>query len=167
MKNTRLKRLARLLRKDAANPKGVQFNLAHWAAPAGTSVAVFAEMPMKPVPVDCGTSACAMGLAVLSGEFKKEGLRAHYRHSWRGIAMHPELNGVYDFAAAQLLFNITPGQASWLFSPTAYPLDKRKGAKGELTVARRIESLVRTGKLPYGLKSQNEVGQYAYRHGWA
>lgn len=167
MKNTRLKRLARLLRKDAANPKGIQFDITRWAAPAGTVVAVFDQMPTEPVPVDCGTSACAMGLAVLSGEFKKEGLRANYRHSWSGIAMHPELNGVHDFAAAQLLFNITPAQAAWLFSPTSYPRDKRKGAKGELTVARRIESLVRTGKLPYGLKSQNEVNRYASQHGWA
>lgn len=167
MKNTRLKRLARLLRKDAANEKGVKFDLSHWAAPADAPEAKFATVPMEPIPVDCGTSACAMGLAVISGEFEKEGLRAHYQFGYRGASMEPILDDARGFDAAKVLFNITPGQAQWLFSPTSYPRDKRRGAVGELIVARRIESLIRTGKLPYGLKTQHEVNNFIHARGWA
>ena len=101
-----LLRGAKVLRDDAANPQGCQFDLSSWASPAeereehkvpgnhrntyyhapevfrqtslGTDIDHVKLNAMEPPNVDCGTKACAFGLMALSGEFAKEGLTHEY-----------------------------------------------------------------------------------------
>lgn len=90
----RLQRMADLLRRDAANPNGVKFDLStwaspvpenelrgpspndHWSIPEGVKMVKrnYTDLAPLEVPVSCGTFACAFGLAAISGEFKAEGL---------------------------------------------------------------------------------------------
>jgi hypothetical protein len=151
MKKKRLLKLAKLLREDAANKKGARFDLCRWAAPAYTDF--FPEEPTELPKIDCNTSACAMGLAVLSGAFKRAGLGALYYERSSGIAMEPVINDKdgrehSGFDAAQVLFGITFHEANYLFGPVFYPLGKRKEATGERYVAKRIECFVEEGGIP-------------------
>lgn len=153
MKKARLLKLRDLLLADAANAKGVQFDLAHWAAPSDAKDHMFKEEPKKPIPVSCGTSACALGLAVISGAFKRAGLFANFEKRFDGIVMEPAIKDdrgrVLDsFDAACLLFGISQRQAFYLFAPDRYPKDKRKGAVGERYVAKRIEKLLAHDGIP-------------------
>lgn len=154
MKKKRLLKLAALLRADAANKKGLQFNMSHWAAPTGRFNSVFYEEPKKLPEVSCGTSGCALGLAVLSGAFKRAGLTALYHDNNRnGIIMEPaiadpEYGTRTGFDAAMTLFGITPTQSWYLFGPTYYPKEYRTAAKGERYVAKRIERFVELGAIP-------------------
>src|SRR4051812_18831228 len=75
----RLLKLADLLEADAKNKKGVKFDLeviAQRSVP-NTDVYGFEDsdfLPDDTVPIDCGTTACAFGLAALSGVFRRQGL---------------------------------------------------------------------------------------------
>lgn len=151
MKKARLMRLVKLLRKDAANKNGVRFNLAIWARPSEPRCR-WHKTPAD-IPVNCGTSACAMGLAVISGEFEKEGLRARFDYRSYDIVMHPALGTFVGLDAAAALFGIDYVEASWLFSPAYYQSTLRKGAKGERAVADRIAKFVRDGGLPRNKKT--------------
>jgi hypothetical protein len=152
-----LQRLADLLRKDAANPEGVQFDLGTWAAPsdqapdrmvasrtAATNELGWSEHVGK-VPVSCSTRACALGLAAISGAFKKEGLT----YVIDGTTLFPKLVrsgevglvGFECFTAAQVLFAITDIAAIYLFDSTSYPTCP-KGEAGEIQVAERIEAFI-------------------------
>jgi hypothetical protein len=59
----RLNLLADLLDKNAANEKGIIFNLSNWGN---------VWDPKR--RISCNTEACAMGIAVLSGKFNNIGL---------------------------------------------------------------------------------------------
>lgn len=150
----RLTRLENIVRADAAKPTGAQFDLTTWAAPAETDGGIHRPWDKQEdsIPVDCGTKACAFGLGVISGEFKAEGLYAHYDEVWSGPraqggemvgytmcpAIRDEEGRTYDgFDAAQVLFGITPGDAAYLFDPGCYSLTK--GAEAEIAVADRIK----------------------------
>ena len=131
MRKDRLLRLADLLDKDASDPKGIKFDLAEWAVVGD-----------KDNPVSCGTAACAMGLAALSGEFKEEGLSLHY---WGNGGMG-FIDVYYDrnvgLNAAVCLFEISYEAAQFLFTPKFYPIQLTTGAEGERYVAKRIRDLV-------------------------
>jgi hypothetical protein len=131
MNKRRLLKLADLLEADAKNKKGIQFYYFSW----GT-----VEDPE--LPMSCGTQACALGLAALSGKFKKAGLsckipdKAYETISFR-------FNGRYcsPINAAMKTFNITPSEASYLFTDgSGLPSDI--GARAERAVARRIRDFV-------------------------
>lgn len=135
MNKRRLLKLADLLEADAKNKRGVRFDL---------SVVGWVDAPDKAsVKLNCGTSACAMGLAAMSGEFKREGLSyriakgcfSNIKTTMNGTTLH------YDTAAMRL-FDISRHQAGFLFTPGFYPDDKRQGAKGERFVAKRIRDFV-------------------------
>lgn len=148
----RLLRLSDLLDRDAANEKGVKFDLGTWADKSDHSN----WLENSPVPVDCGTTACAMGLAAISGEFAKEGLIAHFEPvaPWNNVPYGPPLHytlypmivttdyrgiarNCSGFEAAEKLFNITEDDAHYLFDSDSYEGTPR-GAEGERFVAQRI-----------------------------
>jgi hypothetical protein len=166
----RLERMRDLLRRDAANPHGVKFDLGTWASPAyddnevdGPSTfdlpadvehneynAGYSTAEPIKVEVSCGTTACAFGLAAISGEFAKEGLTYEFmlsayrpRNSGpvRGHLM-PAYGGCHGMHAAQGLFDISLEDASYFFDPECYD-GTPKEAEGELLVAQRIDDFIK------------------------
>lgn len=155
----RLLKLADMLEADAKNKKGIKFDLDIVVGATNSEQWCGYDRYVSPTfkpEVSCGTTACAMGLAAVSGQFKRAGLSFKLEDggiimtTWKGRSKH------YEIAAVRL-FNITPEQASYLFDPDFYkdkpvdgddfmPFSKVKGAKGERRVARRIRKLV-AGKL--------------------
>lgn len=140
MNKRRLLKLADLLEADAGNRRGVRFNL-------GT-VIERGKLPSKDsatVPMTCGTQACAMGLAALSGEFKRQGLSYDIDRSYGELYIHTTMYGIvsdYDDAAS-VLFDIAGEEANFLFSPHRYPENMNLlGAKAERFVAKRIRDFV-------------------------
>jgi hypothetical protein len=129
MNKRRLLKLADLLEADAKNKKGIRFNMGDWGtAPMGEEPAV-----------SCGTTACAMGLAVASGAFKRAGLtNGAFTTNW----IVPKVGKEVGFKAAEVLFDIDIGASYFLFDPCRYPTDKRTGATGERYVAKRIRDFV-------------------------
>jgi len=130
----RLIKLAELLEADAINPKGIKFDLGVWGeAETGSAVSL-----------SCGTHACAMGLAVLSGAFDEFGLFNRGRSGDDTSLIIPAIMGkdfmVTGYQAAGKLFEILHGEACHLFSPDSY--DLTKGADAELDVATRIREFV-------------------------
>lgn len=66
MNKRRLLKLADLLVKDARTKKGIRFSM---------DVVIARKNPEAgAVKMDCGTTGCAMGLAAVSGAFKRAGL---------------------------------------------------------------------------------------------
>ena len=127
MHKKRLLKLADLLEADAKNKKGIKFDMGTWG------VTEYGNL-------SCGTQACAMGLAALSGAFKRQGLRAEIYFG--DVTVH---FGEYEgFAAASELFGISGGDACWLFSSSYYD-GAMIGAKAECIVAKRIRAFVAEG----------------------
>lgn len=130
MHKRRLLKLADLLEADAKNPNGVKFDLGTW----GWSTT-------KP-DVSCNTTACAMGVAALSGAFEYDGLTYFTRENGHsGILIEVECQGRRGTAAAARLFRITRRAADWLFLEDWYD-DSTTGADGEFAVAKRIRDFV-------------------------
>jgi hypothetical protein len=137
MNKKRLLKLAALLEKDASNPEGVKFDMSTWG-----------EVKGKKATMSCGTKVCAMGLAAISGVFKKQGLRYHVEENldrselWIDIGFKGDVGLFTDgFTAAQRLFDITSQESSFLFSDHSYPR-RMTGRRGELYVAKRIRDFV-------------------------
>jgi hypothetical protein len=124
MNKRRLLKLADLLEKDAKNKKGIKFDMQVWGV---------IDNPDK--PMSCGTSACAMGLAALSGAFKSAGLG--YEIGDDG-GLWITIHGYHSpIGAAMWIFNIKDRAAAYLF------LDQTGvGAKGERQVAKMIRDFV-------------------------
>lgn len=141
--NRRLMKLIALLEADAKNKKGIKFDLTVVAKPSDWSSRFDLD---KPVSLDCGTTACAMGLAAISGAFKRQGLSAGYDIglSLNDNRIWPKWNGcIIDYhEAAMELFGIDRWQAHYLFSPTEYPSNTRTGADAERLVVKRIKEVV-------------------------
>lgn len=132
MQKRRLLKLAALLEADAKNKKGIQFDLGTWG-----------QGNMAP-GLNCGTTACAMGLAALSGVFRYAGLRKEIikfdgESDWEIMV---RCKGGTGLEAACNLFDIGYGDAGWLFYPDSYEGETPQGAKGELRVAKRIRDFV-------------------------
>ena len=145
MQKRRLMKLAKMLLEDAKKENGIKFDI---GTVGRSSDGINPFVPKQVVALDCGTTACAMGLAAISGAFKKEGLGYKINPYTLHNQIVPKWNGRaldYDQAAMKL-FNITKEQANYLFSPWTYPLDKRREAKGEREVVRRIKRVV-AGKI--------------------
>ena len=127
----RLLKLAALLEADAKNKKGVKFDLGIW----GRSD----DPELTPVSVSCGTTACAVGLAVVSGAFKRSGL---YNTADLPGRISPSFDNRVGFDAVEAFFDLTGEEAGFLFSDDFYPVSFRTGAKGERFVAKRIRQFV-------------------------
>jgi hypothetical protein len=128
----RLLKLARLLMADARNKKGVKFSLSLWAT---------TENSLGIPEVDCGTTACAVGLACISGEFRRAGLS----YAMRGSQIIPFYKGRTEWAAVRSFFGLGDSADSYLFSQFSYPRKYRRGATGERYVAKRIREFVKRG----------------------
>ena len=137
MNKKRLLKLADLLEADANNPEGAKFDIRKWGNGKGEPT------------VSCGTKVCAMGLAAVSGVFKKQGLTCkveRYRDLKDGFVINIGFKGENDwytdgFIAAQRLFEITSTESDFLFSDSSYS-GRTTGRRGELYVAKRIRDFV-------------------------
>lgn len=137
MNTERLLKLADLLEADASNPDGIKFDLDTWAGYNGAE-----KFPSHAPKLDCRTQACAIGLACLSGVFKKDGLKWQPAPNDNNII--PLFEHKKNFEAVELFFGITDAEARHLFLRRSYwsaDLPTR-GAKAERAVARRIRDLV-------------------------
>lgn len=141
MQKRRLLKLAAMLQADAKNKKGIQFNIDTLGRPSEPA-RLFEKGRI--IPLDCGTTACAMGLAALSGKFERAGLSYLVNNHWISQQILMKWKGrLLDYdKSAMKLFNITLEQAYYLFSPWTYPKTKKTGAAGEREVVRRIKRIV-------------------------
>lgn len=133
MRTDRLLRLAALLEEDAANDKGIKFDLGQWA-----------EVTDPDNPVSCGTQGCAIGLALVSGIFKDEGFGSQFQRQYHPTYLPPgwqKGNAIGGWSAIQAFFEIDHDQAIELFLMDSYVIVK--GAEAELEVADRIRRMCR------------------------
>ena len=88
---------------------------------------------------ECGTAACAVGLACQIPEFNSLGLRLE-RTSWGGLIMasEPVFADHTNWDAVRVFFGITLKEAFWLFSEEQYPDDDTTAQE----VAARIRTLL-------------------------
>jgi hypothetical protein len=124
----RLLKLADLLEADAKNKNGIKFDLYDWGNARDDGE----------VALNCGTTACAMGLAVLSGAFKRAGLT----NGGARYYISPEHGDNIGFDAAASLFGIELSEVEFLFAQSKYPAKYQKGAVGERAVTKRIRQFV-------------------------
>lgn len=139
MNKRRLLKLAGLLDADAKNKKGIQFDLSDYARPAKSGKGGGGYSEQDAIPVNCNTAACAIGLACISGAFKRSGLT--YTLDFRGY-LWPKYETSQMGDAAELFFDVNEDEFEFLFQPSSYPRKFRKGAIGERFVARRIRDFV-------------------------
>lgn len=130
MYKQRLLKLADLLDADAKRRRGICFDIMSWGTVSN---------PAK--PLSCGTSACAMGLAALSGEFRRQGLTAKIRNGDILFKMNGRVTND-GFMAAVKLFGISSQQASDLFGIYQRLPDSGIGAEAERAVAANIRQFV-------------------------
>lgn len=128
MNNDRLLKLADLLEADAKNKKGIKFDFLNWGLVADTDK-----------PMSCGTRACAMGLAALSGAFKRQGLTCRVKSTGAIVISHSGTSS--PIRAAARLFNIKEFEAVYLFA-SSWELPEVSGAAAERAVAKRIRKFV-------------------------
>lgn len=137
----RLRKLARMLVADSKRKKGIQFDLNTVGEASGNVINSFDSEDDWTPGLNCGTTACAMGLAAISGEFKRAGLT--YEVSGGFIGTVYKGNTCSYIHAATKTFGLTNQEAYNLFSPNAYPPLKRRGAIGERLVADRIREVIK------------------------
>lgn len=133
----RLLKLADLLEADAKNKKGIKFDLNDWVADKEGNTRSFHNV--ETIPINCNTKACAVGLACLSGAFKRSGLG--YRIRMTG-SLVPTFDGNDNWDAVESFFGLEEQEAFFLFRAGEYPPAKSKGALGERFVAKRIRDFV-------------------------
>ena len=94
----------------------------------------------------CGTAACAVGWCPVV--FPKD---CEYILDDLGAVSYvkDKNSSRLDFSWAEHFFNLTYGEAEYLFMPENYPYDH----KGPVSVARRIEKFVKDGKVPHNFGS--------------
>lgn len=145
----RLLKLASLLDANADNPTGVKFSLHTWGE---IDQLDFEKTPEGNIPLDCGTTACAIGLACISGAFADDGLT--FRLTSKSHGMGNNFSPLYqehrEFAAVREFFGLKFEDAHYLFLDDSYPADFRKGAVGERAVAKRIRDFVENGNSEFG-----------------
>lgn len=134
----RLLKLADLLEEDAKNKKGIKFDLDVIAVNSQGHDFRFGEVPT----VSCGTTACAVGLACVSGAFKRSGLSYEIKDYGFEMVLNKESGEMLGWPAIEDFFDLFSRESSFLFTPGSYPYDKRTGAKGERFVAKRIRDFV-------------------------
>lgn len=142
MKSDLLLKLADMLDADADNEKGMKFDITNVGIFVGSSQ----ERDTWQPGLNCNTVGCAMGLAMMSGEFPDLSFKHYYEGSDDLVPMYGGQRTCYDDAAAYV-FDIGLNTARYLFSPAYYPPGLRTEAEGERAVAARIRLLVKNGRL--------------------
>lgn len=138
MNKRRLLKLADLLEADAKNKKGVKFDLREWAQVEEVDgyVTTYGFKRNAKPELSCNTHACAVGLAAISGAFKRQGLT----YGFRGGRLIPVFGRTYEWNAIKKFFDIKMEAAHMLFLARFY--NESRGAKAELAVAKRIRDFV-------------------------
>ena len=127
----RLERLAKLLDQQTdACP--VKFDLSGW----GEAKKVEENI--------CGTQACAVGLACLSGEFDSDGLFFERGTFQNPSEIYPIFNGQSSWGAVNSFFGLTHAQSMHLFDMCSY--DNTRGASAAHEVAGRIRTMIHEHK---------------------
>ena len=126
-------RLADLLMKNSRNKKGLFFNYGDWGS---------VEAGGKP-GMNCGTSACALGLAAISGKFPGLG----YRYSHGGlISIDTNLRKpsvrLTNVETGALYFDLTNDESYHIFGG-GIATEESLGAKAERAVAKAIRQFVK------------------------
>ena len=111
--NRRLLKLADMLEADAKNKKGIKFDLRIVGQVSDINQYYNTSKKFEP-KLDCGTSACAMGLAAISGKFKRAGLSYRVRNYSINMTVNNRI--VYFDDAAMRIFGITWKEANYLFN---------------------------------------------------
>jgi hypothetical protein len=140
MNKRRLLKLADLLEADAKNRKGIKFDLEVIASKAVGRDGDYEEFEPGEVPeINCGTAACAVGLACISGAFKHSGLS----YQITGWGLEPKFVALVGWSRAETtFFGLTEDESTFLFREDSYPIGKTRGAVGERYVANRIRDFV-------------------------
>jgi hypothetical protein len=139
----RLTILRDALKADAANPKGVKFDLSSWA-----------KTPLDAKPTTtCNTYACAVGLACLTPALQAQGLElVTDEYASQGLSdkiyFEPLYDGVRGFDAAEAFFDLSRRAAAALFDPCFYE-EGHTGADAEMEVVNRIDELIENGEDPF------------------
>jgi len=147
MNKRRLLKLADLLEANAKNRKGARFNIRTWG-----DVDNDAEPELS-----CGTTVCAIGLAAVSGAFKRAGLRYKIEPGWFSYnieVFHEDKAAIRrlgdssasGFLAARLLFDLSEREAAFFFLPAreggcGLP-NNGQGAVAERALAKLIRRFV-------------------------
>ena len=125
----RLSRLADLLERDAEVTS--RFDLTDWGT-FETKRTGFLGLKK----VSCNTTACAVGLACISGEFEADGL--DYRVT-RDNQLVPEYAGAANFAAVNRFFGLEQADSNYLFYVDSYEGATRGPAAAKAVSARLRE----------------------------
>lgn len=131
MNKRRLLKLADLLEADAKNENGIKFDYYDWG-----------HISNLKQPMSCGTEACALGLAAISGAFKSAGLGYELPYN----SIYTQINITYKgrvsdpLQAGMNVFGLTDSEALFLFVPKSE--DEVQGAKAEKNAAKKIRELV-------------------------
>ena len=135
MDNERLARLAGLLDDyaDGLVNIGREFDLQDWGHEGETYRGGFLWLKK----IECGSAACAVGLACLSGVFRNEGLEAE-RYADGGIV--PVFGPLQEWDAVRAFFGLNQEQSYYLFLGTSYPVST--GVVAARAVATRIRSML-------------------------
>lgn len=128
----RMLKLARLLEKDAKDKKGIKFDMWTWG---------FVNDEKN--KLSCQTTACAMGLAALSGAFRSAGLVAKIPKNGFFIRFKFKGRRLEGVSAAVKLFGISRKDAQNLFTEWD---SNPAGAKAELAMAQRLRDYVHLQK---------------------
>jgi hypothetical protein len=139
MNKSRLLKLAKLLEADAKNPEGARFDLGVWATAEDRDRF---PRPQNFKRLDCNTTACAVGLACLSGAFRADGLRWASDPDDNNI--RPMFKRYTGFTAVEKFFGIDNDAAIHLFASSSYWNNDQptRGHQAELAVAKRIREFV-------------------------
>jgi len=132
----RLERLAQILDGYVKDSSGRKFDLGGgWATPRTRRVGFLWRKQ-----IECGTTACAVGLACLSGQFAADGLCYLINDDGQLLPMYDEVN---NWEAVEQFFGLSRKQAHRLFYEGSYAVST--GPRAALAVARRIRNTIRRG----------------------
>ncbi len=139
LRKGRLERLANLLETDLDRDGGPKFDLSDWGEVERVKHGGFFGIGRETVL--CHTTACAVGLACISGEFQEDGLRMHIDYD----QIEPIFAEEFGTEAAMKFFGITEKQFIHMFCEASYDGPTR-GPKAALAVAARIRKLIKRKK---------------------
>lgn len=103
---------------EVINHGVTSFNLKHWWAKDNCDATIKDHQDMG---YDCGTTACAVGAAMLHPWFNERGLIATFDGGFGAPCIRNNNSAGSDFDAAAAFFGLNFDQAVSLFSPSSYP----------------------------------------------
>jgi len=139
MNKKNLLKMAALLESNAANSKGMKFDL-HTVA--GWVDDEFVPPSARKLDVSCNTVGCAIGLAAVSRAFEKDGLGFTLNTNNNCIEMNINGEDAGFISVGIRLFDIDSNTSIMFFDPSSYCGGTIIGAEGELRVAKRIRRYV-------------------------